>query len=114
MELNRNCSSNLHEKSGLGQEILGRVPKSSTHFYIFLNLLLVGGIGITSKIDFSQFFCWNKDCSDYGIKNQGNIVFKDLYGKNNQALLKFKIVGIAFVKQKVQYFTDSTLLRKQF
>jgi hypothetical protein len=59
MELNRNCS-NLHEKSGLGQEILGRVPKSLTHFYIFLNLLLVGGIGITSKIDFHNFFAGTK------------------------------------------------------
>ncbi|MHB8101080.1 MAG: hypothetical protein ACYDEF_02635 [Methanosarcina sp.] len=104
MELNRNCSSNLHEKSGLGQEIMGRVPKSLTHFYIFLNLLLVGGIGITSKIDFSQFFCWNKDCSDYGIKNQGNIVFKEIYGKNNQALLKFKTCMHYFCETKGTIF----------
>ena len=34
--------------------------------YIFKSII-IGGIGITSEIDFSQFFCWNKDCPDYGI-----------------------------------------------
>jgi len=52
-----------------------------------LNLLLFGDIVITSEIDFSQFFCWNEDCSDYGIKNQGNIVLKEIYGKNRDFLL---------------------------
>jgi hypothetical protein len=47
-----------------------RVPKSFTLFYMILDLLLFGGIGITSEIDFSQFCRWKKDCPDYGIKNQ--------------------------------------------
>ena len=55
-----------------------------------MSLLLLGGIGITSDIDFSQYFCWNKDCPDYGVKNQGNIVFKERYGKNSHVLLKCK------------------------
>jgi hypothetical protein len=55
-----------------------------------LNLLLFWGIEITSEIDFSQFFSWNKDYPDYGIKNQRNIVFKERYGKNNHALFKCK------------------------
>ena len=48
--------------------------------YIFESII-IGGIGITFEIDFSQFFCWNKGCPDYGIKNQGNIVLKERYGK---------------------------------
>jgi transposase-like protein len=55
-----------------------------------LNLLLFEGIVITSEIDFSQFFCWNENCPDCGIKNQGNIVLKERYGKNNPALFKCK------------------------
>ena len=42
------------------------------------------------KAIFHNFFCWNKDCPDYGIKNKGNIVFKERYGKNNHALLRCK------------------------
>jgi hypothetical protein len=61
-----------------------------------LNLLFIGGIGITSEIDFSHLSCWNKDCTEYGIKNQGNIVFKEIYGKNNHALLKCKTCDLCF------------------
>ena len=51
---------------------------------------MFGGVEITSKIDFSQFCCLNKDCPNYGLKNQGNIVLKERYGKNNYALFKCK------------------------
>jgi len=34
-----------------------------------LDLLLFGGIVITSEIDLSQFFCWNEDCPDYRIRS---------------------------------------------
>ena len=50
----------------------------------------LGGVEITSEIDFSQFCYLNKDCPDYGLKNQGNIVLKERYGKNNYALFKCK------------------------
>ncbi|MDD3247335.1 MAG: hypothetical protein PHF18_10900 [Methanosarcina sp.] len=66
--------------------------------------LLFGGIGITSEIDFSQYFCWNKDCADSGVKNQGNIVFKERYGKNNHALLKCKICKHCLSKTKGTVF----------
>jgi hypothetical protein len=69
-----------------------------------LNLLLFGGIGITSEIDFSQSFCWNKDCPDYGIKNQGNIVLKERYGKNNHALLKCKTCNHRFSETRSTVF----------
>ena len=48
------------------------------------SIIVYGGVEITSEIDLSQFFCLNKDCPDYGMKNQGNIVFKEIYGKNNR------------------------------
>jgi hypothetical protein len=71
-----------------------------------LNLLLFGGILITSEIDFSQFFCWNKDCTDYGIKNQGNIVLKERYGKNNHALFKCKTCKKCFSETKGTIFFE--------
>ena len=69
-----------------------------------MDLLLFGGIKITSEIDFSPFFCWNKDCPDYGIKNQGNIVFKERYGKNHHALLKCKTCKGCFSETKGTVF----------
>ena len=66
--------------------------------------MLFGGIRITSELDFSQFFCWNKDCPDYGIKNQGNIVFKERYGKNNHALFKCKTCNGCFSETKGTVF----------
>jgi len=69
-----------------------------------LSLLLFGGILITFEIDFSQYFCWNKDCTDYGIKNQGNIVLKERYGKNNHALLKCKTCKKCFSETRGTVF----------
>jgi len=28
---------------------------------------------MASEVDFSQFFCWNEDCPENGIKNQDYI-----------------------------------------
>ena len=69
-----------------------------------MTLLLFGGIVIASEIDFSQFFCWNKDCPDYGIKNQGNITFKERYGKNNHVLLKCKTCNRCFSETRGTVF----------
>jgi transposase-like protein len=71
-----------------------------------LNLLLFGGIVITSEIDLSQFFCWNEDCPDYGIKNQGNIVLKERYGKNDHALLKCKTCKSCFSETRGTVFFE--------
>ncbi|KKG75751.1 hypothetical protein DU43_13620 [Methanosarcina mazei] len=38
----------------------------------------------------------NKDCPDFGVKNQGNIAFKEIYGKNNHVLLKCKTCKLCF------------------
>ena len=51
-------------------------------------------------IDLSQFCCLNKDCPDYGVKNQGNIAFKEIYGKNNHVLLKCKTCKRCFSETK--------------
>ena len=67
--------------------------------YLF-GFIIIGGIIITSEPDSSQLFCWNKDCPDYAIKNQGNIVFKERYGKNNHALLKCKTCNGCFSEKK--------------
>ena len=69
-----------------------------------MDLLLFGGIKITSEIDFSQFFCWNEDCPDFGIRNKGYIVFKERYGKNNHALLKCKTCKGCFSETKGTVF----------
>jgi transposase-like protein len=37
--------------------------------------------------DFSQFFCPNKDCRHYGLRNQGNIKKRAIYGKDARRLL---------------------------
>ena len=71
-----------------------------------MNLLVFGGIIITSEIDFSQFFCLNKDCPDYGVKNQGNIVLKELYGKNNRVLLKCKTCKCCFSETRGTIFFE--------
>jgi hypothetical protein len=39
---------------------LGRVPKSLTYFYIFSNLLLLGGFGSLLKSIFHNFFAGTK------------------------------------------------------
>jgi len=81
---------------------------------------MFGGILITSEIDFSQFFCWNKDCPDYGINNQGNIVLKERYGKRKDMVkttmrfLNVKLVKNVLVKREIQYFSNLTLLKKKF
>jgi hypothetical protein len=69
-----------------------------------MNLLLFWGIEITSEIEFSQFCCWNKDCPDYGIKNQGNIALKERYSKNNHALLKCKTCNHRFSETRGTVF----------
>lgn len=49
-----------------------------------------------SSLDLSKFWCWQKDCTDYGKKGAGNIVLKERYGKDNRALLKCRTCGHCF------------------
>ena len=45
---------------------------------------------MTTPNDLSEFWCWNKECPDYGKKGQGNIRIHDRIGKDNHLLLKCK------------------------
>jgi hypothetical protein len=38
---------------------------------------------MASDLDLSQFWCWNKDCKDYGIKEKSNIVLKPILERFN-------------------------------
>ena len=49
-----------------------------------------------SNLDLSKFWCWQKNCLDYGKKGAGNIVLKERYGKDNRALLKCKTCSHCF------------------
>jgi transposase-like protein len=51
---------------------------------------------MASARDLSDFWCWHKDCPDYGKKGSRNIVLKEFYGKNNTALLKCRTCGHCF------------------
>lgn len=57
-----------------------------------------------SKLDLSQFWCWNKDCPDYGERDKGNIMLKERYGKNNRALLKCKTCKSCFSETRGTIF----------
>lgn len=48
----------------------GHVLGLLTSFNICENSIILQGVEITSKIDFSQFCCLNKDCPDYRMENQ--------------------------------------------
>ena len=51
-----------------------------------------------TNLDLSKFWCWQKDCPDYGKKGSGNIVLKERYGKDNRALLKCKTCSHCFAE----------------
>jgi len=38
------------------------------------------------NIDTRKFFCWNKDCVKYGIRNDGNIRFSHYDGKDKDII----------------------------
>jgi transposase-like protein len=71
---------------------------------------------MASELDISQFWCWNKDCMDYGIKEKGNIVLKERYGKKNRALLRCKTCNHCFSESRGTIFfgldtSDEEVLR---
>lgn len=49
-----------------------------------------------SNLNLSKFWCWQKDCPDYGKMDSGNIVLKERCGNDNRALLKCKTCGHCF------------------
>jgi len=56
-----------------------------------------------SNLDVSLFWCWQKDCPDFGKKGAGNIVLKERYGKDNRALLKCRTCGHCFSETHGMY-----------
>jgi transposase-like protein len=54
------------------------------------------GIKLPAEMDLSKYWCWNKDCPDHGKIGQGNIVFKERYGKQNRTLLRCKTCNHCF------------------
>ncbi|MDY6932550.1 MAG: hypothetical protein SVJ22_11635 [Halobacteriota archaeon] len=57
-----------------------------------------------SKIELSEFRCWNKDCHDYKKRGKGNIKLKGIYGNNRRALLKCKTCGHCFSETRGTLF----------
>ena len=51
-----------------------------------------------SNLDVSRFWCWQKDCPDFGKTGAGNIVLKERYGKDNRALLKCRTAAIVLAR----------------
>lgn len=43
-----------------------------------------------------ELWCWNKECTDYGKINGGNVVFKETYGNNQNRLFKCTTCGHCF------------------
>ena len=49
-----------------------------------------------SHRNIKEFGCWNKDCPDFGKRGNGNILVKEVRGKNQRALLKCKTCNKCF------------------
>ena len=55
--------------------------------------------------DIENVFCPNKDCKDYGVRNQGNISKRGKYGKDKKRdLLYCRTCGTRFAKTKATAF----------
>ncbi len=57
-----------------------------------------------SKVDTSEFWCWNEECPDYGKKGKGNIVLKERYGNLENSLLKCKTCRHCFSETRGTIF----------
>jgi hypothetical protein len=51
---------------------------------------------MTAQEDLSEFWCWNKECKEYGKKGRGNLGVHDRIGKEEHLLLKCKTCGKTF------------------
>jgi len=57
-----------------------------------------------SDINLSDYWCHHEGCQDYGIRDKGNIVVKERYGKNDRALLKCRTCGHCFSETRGTIF----------
>lgn len=67
----------------------------------------------SKDIDVSNFWCWNKECPDYGKKNHGNIVPKEQYGKDGIWLMRCKTCSHTFSENKGTVFYQMKTPRKE-
>jgi len=49
-----------------------------------------------SEINVDEYWCWNKECPDYGLKGRGNIRLKERKGPNHRALMLCRSCGHCF------------------
>ena len=59
--------------------------------------------------DLHTFCCQNKKCPKYGIRGEGNIRVKDIYGPHGTRLLQCRICKQRFSERKGTIFFDSRL-----
>jgi transposase-like protein len=58
------------------------------------------------------FFCPNENCKDYGIRNQGNIGKRAVYGKDNRLLLYCRTCKKRFSETRCTAFFGTKYPRK--
>lgn len=65
--------------------------------------------------DIKDFFCINRECTDYGKRGQGNIIIYNRYGSSNRRLLKCKTCNVRFSERRNSFFfglhTEETKVR---
>jgi len=74
---------------------------------------LLEGVAMLSELDVLGFWCWHKDCRDFGKKGVDNIVLKERYGKNNIALLLCKTCGHSFSENRSTPFFELKTTRDE-
>ena len=64
--------------------------------------------------DLKNFFCWNNECNQYGVRDAENIFVRAWYGKNNDIrLLGCRECGKKFSERKGTIFSDSRLPKEK-
>lgn len=59
---------------------------------------------MTLSADLKDFFCINRDCTDYRKKGQGNIIIYNRYGNSNRRILKCKTCNVRFSERRNSFF----------
>ncbi len=64
----------------------------------------------------SEFYCPNKECSDYRKRGLGNIVVYDTYGRGRRRLLRCKTCNLKFSERRITFsfglHTDESKIRE--
>lgn len=64
------------------------------------------------EIGLDQFFCPNRDCKEYGLRNQDNIAVRATYGKDSRRLLYCKTCKKRFSETQATAFFGFKYSRK--